>query len=108
MCLTVGGSRICALDGDGGKLLRKQILSSKFFQVVEQMSKPCRALQPSILNVGAQVLNSWLCNVVLNELQALLAKLATCKRKISLASLPSRASGLKAGTGIKSLASPLP
>ena len=42
---------------------------------------------------------------LLKELQALLPKLATCKAKISLASLPNRASGLQAAAGILSLAS---
>ena len=42
---------------------------------------------------------------LLKELQALLPKLATCKAKISLASLPNRASGLQAAAEIISLAS---
>jgi len=42
---------------------------------------------------------------LVNELQALLPKLATCDTKISLANLPTRATRLQAAEGIMSLAS---
>ena len=94
------GSAVHALDCDEAASLG----ASNFFQVAVPAYDPKAVV--AVRSLG-ELLRGSLARQgkLLKELQALLPKLATCKAKISLASLPNRASGLQAAAGIISLAS---
>ena len=94
MCLAVDGSAVHALDCDEAASLG----ASNFFQVAVPAYDPKAVV--AVRSLG-ELLRGSLARQgkLLKELQALLPKLATCKAKISLASLPNRASGLQAAAG---------
>ena len=99
MCLAVDGSAVHAVDCDEAASLG----TSNFFQVAVPAYDPKAVV--AVRTLGELLRGSVARQgKLLKELQALLPKLATCKAKISLASLPSRAPGLQAA-GIISLAS---
>ena len=100
MCLAVDGSAVHALDCDEAASLG----ASNFFRVAVPAYDPKAVV--AVRSLG-ELLRGSLARQgkLLKELQALLPKLATRKAKISLASLPNRASGLQAAAGIISLAS---
>ncbi|CAL1158224.1 unnamed protein product, partial [Cladocopium goreaui] len=85
MCLAVDGSAVHALDCDEAASLG----ASNFFQVAVPAYDPKAVV--AVRSLG-ELLRGSLARQgkLLKELQALLPKLATCKAKISLASLPNR------------------